>query len=65
MEVVIAALSRALPQARLLWHNEEEEGAVCLIATFPEEEHYIGLDLTSPTLTEEKVVNTVMLMLVE
>ena len=59
MAIVMNALQAQLPDARLMWHSEGADGA-CVIATLADEEHYLGVSLSEPGLTEDVLVDSLL-----
>lgn len=59
MAAIINEVQLAFPQARLMWHAEGAAGA-CVIASFKDEEHYLGIALDEPGLTAEILVSSII-----
>ena len=56
---VLAGLQKALPEVRLMW-QDDGVGKARIIATMKDAEHYIGVSLDEPGLTEEELVRSVV-----
>ena len=56
---VLTALSEALPDALIMW-EDEEDGQATAIITLKHAEHYVGLDLAAPGLTVPELVRNIV-----